>query len=287
MRFVLAALLAIFSGTAAANSNPSVSPDGSKIAFNSDRDGTPDLYVMSADGSNVVRLTQNPERESAPVWSPDGRTLRFFVTGTDASRIYAIDLQSRKITPAGQVQGRGVRIAGDGKRVLYALGSWTAVQLMESDANGAGVRQLSDGTSAIWSPRWSPNGKQIAFAGQDGDKHLHIYLMNADGSEVRQLTHFDAADGRAQSPAWSPDGKRLAVQADTKDQAHIWIVDATTGAARKLAAHEEKVIDELPAWFPGGKRIAFVSNRSGKLEIWTMNADGSELRQLTPSPSPQ
>jgi TolB protein len=63
--------------------------------------------------------------------------------------------------------------------------------------------------------------------------------------------------------------------------AHIWIVDAETGAARKLAAHVEPYDDEVPAWFPDGKRIVFQSTRTGRMELWVMNADGSEPRQLT------
>src|ERR1041384_3420753 len=191
MRTLLAVVLVLVTVTAFADSqSPAVSPDGSKIAFTSDRDGTTDLYVMSADGSHVERLTQNAERESAPVWSADGKSIRFFTTGVDSSRFYAIDLKSRAVTQTGQVPGRGVRITADGRRVLYALGSWTKVQLMESDPNGANVRQLSDGSGVIWSPRWSPDGKRIAYTGRDASGQTHIYLLKPDGSDVRQPTNF-------------------------------------------------------------------------------------------------
>ncbi len=280
MRSIVAALLALISLTAAADDqSPSVSPDGKKIAFLSNRDGSEDIYVMDADGSHVVRLTQTADKEGPPVWSRNGRTLRFLVSDKDLSRIYAIDLKKRTVTQIGQVPGRGVRIANDGMRVLWALGTWTEVQLMESDLNGANVRQLTEGKSVVWSPRWSPDGRRIAFTSRSAVDGVNIHLMNADGSESHQLTHFNPE--HAQSPAWSADGRRLAIQADTEKRAHIWIVDVATGAARKLAAHDELFVDELPAWFPDGTRIAFTSNRSGKLGIWTINADGSGLRQLT------
>lgn len=106
--------------------------------------------------------------------------------------------------------------------------------------------------------------------------------MNADGSDRRQVTRFEVADGQAQMPAWSPDGSKLAVQAGVKDQpVHIWIVDASTGAARKLAAHDQPYLDEVPAWFPDGKRIVYQSNRTGRMEVWVMGADGTGARQLT------
>jgi len=282
MRFISLALAIFTSLTAAAdNQNPTVSPDGSRIAFISDRDGTTDVYVMAADGSHQIRLTRTEEKEGKPIWSADGKAIRFTVPEKDSSRLYSVDLRGTRVAEIGKVPGRGVLISRDGKRVFYALGTWTEVQLMESDLDGANARQLTDGKSVVWSPRWSPNGKQIAFTGRDAESHMHIYLMNPDGSSLRQLTHFEVADGRAQSPAWSPDARWLAVQADTEKKTHIWIIDATTGAGRKLAAHEEALIDETPDWFPDGKRIAFTSNRSGKLEVWTMNVDGLKLRQLT------
>jgi TolB protein len=82
---------------------------------------------------------------------------------------------------------------------------------------------------------------------------------------------------------WSPDGHQLAIQVNRlkEHDAHIWIIDADTGDAHKLAAHDQPYLDETPAWFPDSKRIAFQSNRSGKMEVWVMNADGSGSRQIT------
>jgi TolB protein len=276
------ALIAVVAMSMAADDHfPVVSPDGSRIAFLSERDGTEDLYVMASDGSHVLRLTRTPEVESQPSWAADGKAIRFSVWGKDSSRIYAVDAEGGNVNEIGKVQGRSVAISADGKRDLHALGTWTAVQLIESDLDGSHPRQLSDGSSVVWSPRWSPDGKTIAFTGRDGRGILHIYLMDADGSNVRQLTHFDPADGQAQCPAWSPDGRQLAVQANTKGSAHVWVVDAKSGAARKLAPHSQAFLDELPSWFPDGKRIAFQSNRSGRMAIWAMSVDGSGLQQLS------
>ena len=279
--FLIATLLAFLSLTAfAENSNPAVSPDGKKIAFISDRDGNENIYVMDADGTHIVQLTRTADKKGPPVWSPNGKLLRFLVSEKDLSLIYAIDVKKHQVKEIGQVPGRGARIASDGKRVLWALGSWTAVQLMESDLDGKNVRQLSDGKSVIWSPRWSLDGKQIAFTGNPTKDDVNIFVMNPDGSNVQRLTHFTE---HAQSPAWSSDGTRLAIQADTKDRAHIWIINLADGSAKQLAEHTEPYIDELPAWFPDGKRIAFTSNRSGALEVWVIHVDGSGLTQLTAS----
>jgi TolB protein len=261
---------------------PAVSPDGSRIAFLSDRDGATDLYVISADGSGEVRLTRTPEAESQPEWSADGKEIWFTVFASDASRIYSIEPDGKNQRLLGTVPGRAMRLSPDGKRVLYWTGTWTAMRLFVSGLDGSRARQLTDGSGMVWGSRWSTDGKRIAFADNDPKGVLHVHVMNADGSDRRQVTHFAASDGRAQMPSWSPDGLNLAVQSSAKDQpGHIWVVDISTGAARKLAAHDQPYQDEVPAWFPDGKRIAFQSDRTGRMEVWVMNVDGSGARQLT------
>ncbi len=269
MRGLFALCIAVLSSAAVADSQfPAVSPDGSRIAFVSNRD----IYVISVDGSHLLRLTNT--------WSSDGRKVLFAIASSDSSTIDSVDLDG-VVTEIGKVPGRAVRISPDGKRILYALGTWTAVRLMESNVDGSKARQLTDGSSVVWGPRWSPDRKTIAFTGSDADKTLHISIMNADGSNVHELAHADHAEGNMQMPAWSPDGGHIAVQVSTKERSHIWIVDAKSGSARKLAPHSEAWRDEVPSWFPDGKRLAFQSDRSGRMEIGTMSAEGSDLRQVT------
>ena len=103
----------------------------------------------------------------------------------------------------------------------------------------------------VWGSRWSPDGKRIAFGDKDAQGALQIFVMNADGSGRRRVTRFDEAGQQAQMPAWSPDGSRLAVQSGVRGQsAHIWIVDAVTGAAHKLAPHWSPTTTRCPPGFP-------------------------------------
>ncbi len=156
------------------------------------------------------------------------------------------------------------------------------MKLFASNLDGSAARQLTDGSGVVWGARWSPDGKQIAFADKDAAGRLQIFVVNADGSGRRKVSRPEPADLREQMPAWSPDGSQFAVQAAVeKEPSHIWIVDVATGAGRRLAAHAEAYQDEVPAWFPDGKRIAFQSDRTGRMEIWVMNADGSQPRQVT------
>jgi TolB protein len=267
---------------------PVVSPDGSRIAFSSNRGGAPDLFVIDADGANERQLTHTPEPEGNLAWTRDGRQILFSNFKDEVSRLYAIDLDGHNQRELAKVPGRAPTLSPDGKRLVYMAGTWTATKLMVSASDGSNAIQITDGSSIAWNNHWSPDGRRIAFAGRDNPQsELAVFLMNADGSQRRQLTHVPAEEGGAQWPVWSADGRRLAIQVNSRTQknsAHIWIVEVATGAAHKIAAHGEAYLDETPSWFPDGKRIAFQSNRSGKMEVWVMNVDGSGQRQVTGAP---
>ena len=266
---------------------PSVSPRGDAIAFISNRDGTHDVYVTTPDGSQLMRITNTPAPESAPLWTSAARVV--FATWADnKSTVYAASSDSPQPTVIGSTIGRQPAISPDGKKLLYSKGQFPAMHIAESALDGSNERELSKTPSAQFNAVYSPDQKLIAFARADSARQLQIWVMNADGSGERQLTHFKAEEGSPQWPAWSPDGTRLAIQSGkysrekpADNTAHIWIVDVKSGTPTRLNTHEKAYLDETPSWFPDGKRIAFQSDRSGRMEIWVMNADGSGAVQVT------
>jgi Tol biopolymer transport system component len=264
---------------------PVVSPRGDGIAFLSNRAGAQDLYVISAKGSGEKRLTQTAETEAGLQWSADGKEIVFSTLADDISRIFAVDPKGKTRRELGEVPGRTPMLAPDGARVVFMAGTWTATQLTVSALDGGQARAITDGSSIAWNNHWSPDGKRIAFTGRnDPDGEVAVFVMNADGTSRRQVTHLAPQEGGAQWPVWSPDGRRLAVQVNSrkeKGSAHIWVVEVQTGEARKLAPHDRAYLDETPSWFPDGKRIAFQSNRTGRMEVWIMSADGSGPEQVT------
>jgi TolB protein len=183
---------------------PAISPDGSRIAFLSDRDGATDIYIIAADGSGEARLTSTPETESQPAWSADGKEIRFTVLANEASRIYSIEPTGKNQKLLGTVPGRAIRVSPDGRSVLSWTGTWTAMRLFVSGPDGSKARQLTDGSGVVWGARWSPDGKRIVFSDKDGEGVLQVIVMNADGSGRRQVTRPAASGEQYQMPAWSP-----------------------------------------------------------------------------------
>ena len=122
-------------------------------------------------------------------------------------------------------------------------------------------------------PAWSPDGSQIAFdSGRDGDRD--IYVMNADGSDVRNLT--DESSRNDWRPAWSPDGKRIAFVSDSDHDIYVMNADGSN-----ITQLTDSGRNTYPAWSPNGRKIAFESSRGRTSDIYVMDADGSNQVNLT------
>ncbi len=185
--------------------NPRWSPDGTRLAFDND-DG---IYVVNADGSGVTKVA----RGGFPSWSPDGTRIAF-VTGSEGGgseiRIAAVDGTGETTVTSG---GGSVDLPAwspDGSRIAYV--GWVkgeGPQLYVVNPDGTGETRLTDLRSdgmGGYSPTWSPDGSRIAVeVFQHGN--WNIYLVQADGSGVRQLTD---APGDENRPTWAPDGTKIA-----------------------------------------------------------------------------
>ena len=124
-------------------------------------------------------------------------------------------------------------------------------------------------------PDWSPDSLRIAFTSYR-DGNYEIYVMNADGSAVTQLTHNSSSDSGS---VWSPDGRRIVFASNRDGDFEIYVMNPDGSAVTQLTHNSNT--DSGPVWSPDGRRIVFASNRDGDFEIYVMNDDGSSVTQLT------
>ena len=172
-------------------------------------------------------------------------------------------------------------VSRDGRRVAFTRDIHGYAQVFVIDLRDRTVRMLTHARANSGLPAWSPDGRLIAFAtdrnAPGGDV---IYVMNADGSGQRPVTHNLPGVNDAW-PSWAPDGKRLAFARETGAGSAIYTV-RLAGDGLKRLARDVSSLDTQPSWSPDGKEIAFESDvfmLPG--QIFAMRPDGTKRHQLT------
>jgi TolB protein len=173
------------------------SPDGSRIAFQSNRDGNPEIYITDAGGSDWFRLTSDEAEDMRPAWSPDGKRLAFNTNRDGNWEIYTVDPDGTNLnrltsTPEWET---GPAWSPDGKRIAYRWGPPRTFQgdIHTMRPDGTDERKLTDADGVEEHPAWSPDGTKIVFQSmRDGD--FELYIIDCNGGPWRNLTRHSAHD---------------------------------------------------------------------------------------------
>lgn len=182
------------------NFEPSVSPDGARVAFVSSREGDPEIYVMRADGTEVQRLTIFHKEDWAPRWSPDGKWIAFLSSREGRDRVFVVrpdGTRTRAISgSAATGDERELAWSPDSRKLAFAgrlPSGETRIWVAPVDDEDAEPVALTDGKHRDDQPAWSPDGKYLVFVSERGD-NTDLYLMRADGSGLTRLTEAPGAD---------------------------------------------------------------------------------------------
>jgi TolB protein len=190
----------------------------------------------------------------------------------------------------------------DGRKIVFQREGEISSEIWVVDADGNHLTQLThpdpgclpDGGTCDGSPSWSPDGKQIAFNRDTGTiegENKGIWVMNADGTGVHQLTQLDQpGQGFDRAPQFSPDGHKLLFERDNVRDARpvdgvaLWVLDLRTGAERRITPFALEAGD-TPDWSPDGRQILFHNNVSGDPDVsanlYTVRPNGTRIHQLT------
>jgi Tol biopolymer transport system component len=232
---------------------PSWSPDARQIAFVSDRAGgisrATAIFLMNADGSGVRKLVAGGLEQTSPAWSPNGSSIAF-------SRC----------------------------TFFTESGVCSSSQIVVVRPDGQGARNVTEPVAQVTvtdsSPAWSPDGKRIVFTRTLSFGDNQIWVVDADGKNLRRLLADDSESDH--NPSWSPDGKRIVFSSDALGTDAIFVMNADGSGAQKL-------IDEFtdpddpdatigggvvsPTFSPTGTRIVF----SATGDVWTANLAGQDI----------
>jgi Tol biopolymer transport system component len=255
-----------------------------------------DLWVVEADGSHRRRLTDSGEGvDSSPTWSPNGRRVAFRTSrgqsppGVDPSNIFVINADGsgeRQLTPARGAAAGGLFPAWspDGSRIAYSNGS--GINLVRPD--GSGRRQLGvAGECSVW----SPDGSELMFCSNgvnrgEGVDNWDVFVMDADGANVRRLTSNVAQDYPG---AWSPDGTQIVFFSRRDGDGDVYVMDADGSNVRRVT--NEPGAQAADAWLPDGRLVIGSAQEGveGPPDWFVMGPDGSgraSLPQLKPAMEP-
>ena len=183
------------------NTLSAFSPDGLRVAFNSNRDNSSDIYVANVDGTNVQRLTSHPAIDTSPTWSPNGQQIAFTSDRAGQPQIYVMGADGtglRRLTYETYCD-RPTWSPAPFNEVAYSSKTGPGHDIKVLDLATNEVRQLTFGLGSNESPSYSPNGRHLAFTSTRGSGLKQIYTIDRDGKNLRRLT----STGNNEMPSWS------------------------------------------------------------------------------------
>ncbi len=212
--------------------DPRYAPDGGRIAFRRGGNPTSDLYVTSARGGAVTRVTEVRARINGFDWLPDGSGLVFSSDHEGRQALYAVDLETRRIVPLGIDNASAPDVSTRSWAMVYQLDGWRSALAEASMSDDAALpRILGASSGRDRAASLSQDDARIAFV-SDRDGSQQVWLLERASGATRRLTRHRSVS--IEAPSWSADGRRLLYVIRARGRHQLWEAAVDGGANRRL-----------------------------------------------------
>jgi len=268
---------------------PSMAPQvvpADELAFVSEIDSLPQIWMIRSDGSGLKQLTSMPKGSCYPTWFPDGKRLAFIspcLNDEDAyggARLYIVDITSDDgliypLQAVGLAGDYDPDISPDGTKFAFVAEGDNNPEIYVMNLDGSRLTRITNDPGRDFHPTWSPDGAKLAFFSYR-TQPTDIFTASIDGSGLFQFVNDT---GGEYTPDWSPDGARIAFFSWMDGNEEIYSMNENGSNVLRLTTNDFR--DQNPHWSIDGGRIAYEANPGGNWDIFIMNADGSNIVQLT------
>jgi Tol biopolymer transport system component len=260
------------------------SPDGKTIIFQAEEKGTGNpfyqIFTMDLATGKVTRVSPGVGKTTCSFFRPDGKKIIFASShlDPDAKKHYEDEYRLREED----------RKAGRRRRYQWDFDPYMSI--FEADPDGGHLKRLTDAKGYNAEGSYSPDGKQIVFcSNRSGEENLELYVMDADGKNVRQLTHAPKCYNGG--PFFSPDGTKVIFRSDRakKDHLQLYVIDAD-GKNEKALTDDLNWVNWGPYWYTDGKHIIYAgadhSNPAVRpnYDLYWMNVETGKKVRITHAP---
>jgi len=229
---------------------PTVSPDGSKIAFTSYARINPAIFIFSVDPVRDLRFyNQRASVNETPEFTPDGKQMVYASSAPNdrCCRIYIANLDGsglRPITTSSFIDVEPKVNPKTGNEIVFVSGRSGPQQIYRMNMDGSDIERLTPGEGEASNPAWNPNGQHIAFAWTRGyaPGNWNLFIMDVSSRETVQLTH---GEGRNENPSWAPDGRHLAFSSNRTGKSQIFTMLADGTEIRQFTTQGNNY---MPVW---------------------------------------
>lgn len=259
-------------------------PDGKQVIFQAEEkdSGNPfyQIFVHDLEKGSFRRVSPGVGKTTCSYFSPDGKKIIFASShlDPDAKTRYAAEFKLRDEEKQS------------GKRRRYLWDFDPFMEIFEANPDGSGLKRLTDSKGYDAEGAYSSDGKHIVFcSNRDGEENLELYIMDADGKNVRKLTNAPKCYNGG--PFFSPDGKRVIFRSDRKKKDHLQLyVINVDGSGERALTDDLSWVHWAPYWHKDGKHIVYTAadhsdpTKRPNYDVYWMNVDTGKKVRVTAAP---